>query len=135
MCGMFHLREEAFYQLSQMSLLARANSNQLKKDSSYLILIYMWKIFMQLESVQFIVKIKRCETRPYPALCLSYDSTKIHVCLIYFEYFGSFTPNCYICRGMKIPLQFPGIEECPLMQRYNCWTVCIFALRTVTAAV
>lgn len=70
-----------------------------------------------------------------PALCLSYDITKIHMCLIYFKYCGSFTPNYYICRGIKISLQFPGIEDCPFMQRYNCWTVYIFALRTVTAAV
>lgn len=64
MCGMFHLREAAFYQMPQMSLLATAYSKQLKKDSSHLISVYICKIFIQLESVLLIVKIKGCQTLP-----------------------------------------------------------------------
>lgn len=64
--------------MSQMSLLARAISNQLKKDSSYLILIYMCKIFIQLESVQFIVKNKEMSD---PAIVLSTQHYVCHIVL------------------------------------------------------
>lgn len=82
MCGMFHLREAAFYQTSQMSLPARANSNQLKKDSSYFILIYMCKIFIQLESAVY------CQNKEMSDLaivlstqhCLSYGIKKKSTC-------------------------------------------------------
>lgn len=70
-----------------MSLLARANSNQLKKNSSYLILIYMWKIFMQLESVQFIVKIKRYETWP--------QFSQPSIMFVIWYYKNSYVPNLF----------------------------------------